>query len=200
MAIVSLPGSISVKPKYWCGMTAKMGSIMSGAFSIMSSNMYLIFEQSSLSRINCSEYKASYSGISLLGCSSLEIVFSLSFLTVIVSGFLIYSVYAQLLKGLFFYIIWIVFYECINIVIQIYTNSSTTVIQIRVLRWFGLVSRVSMHCFWIFFVINEAHMIYKLKCKVHITPFNRHISLGNEDVARRLSNSSSLSQEYLQYL
>ncbi|XP_004619407.1 transmembrane protein 217 [Sorex araneus] len=192
-----------MKQKYWCGMTARMGTILSGAFSIISSNMYLIFEQNHLSRINCSKYKANYSSISFhnwhFSCNCLEIVFFLSFFTIIVSGFLIYSVYTRLLKGLLFYIIWIIFYECINILVQIYTNSSTTAIPIRALRWFGLIIRLSLHCFWIFFVINEAHMIYKLKCKVHVTLFNRHVSLGNEDITRRLSNSSSLSQQFLYY-
>lgn len=162
-----------------CGMPAKAGAVLSGVFSIISSNMYLIFEHHYLKRNNCSEPKTNHSSRSFLdeyiGCISLQIAFVLSFLTIIASFLLLYSVYAQLWKGLMAYIIWIIFYECANTVIQIVTKNNTTIKLVIALRWFGWFTRILMHCFGIFFVIMEAYMIHRLKSKVQMISFKRCI-------------------------
>ncbi|KAL2791763.1 transmembrane protein 217 isoform 5, partial [Daubentonia madagascariensis] len=122
-----------MKQQHWCGMTAKMGTVLSGVFTIMVTNMYLIFEQQYLGHGNCTEIKLRDRSTShiindYITCWSWNIVLFLSLITIIISCFLLYSVYTQVFKGLVTYIIWILFYETANIVIQIITNNDVRVI------------------------------------------------------------------------
>uniref|UniRef100_A0A2K5QX35 Uncharacterized protein n=1 Tax=Cebus imitator TaxID=2715852 RepID=A0A2K5QX35_CEBIM len=101
-----------MKQQRWCGMTAKMGSVLSGVFTILAVDMYLIFEQKYLGNGNCTEITPKDKGSSdiinnFITCWSWKIVL-----------FLLYSVYAQIFRGLVIYIVWIFFYEAVNIVIR----------------------------------------------------------------------------------
>uniref|UniRef100_A0A2K5QX18 Uncharacterized protein n=1 Tax=Cebus imitator TaxID=2715852 RepID=A0A2K5QX18_CEBIM len=98
-----------MKQQRWCGMTAKMGSVLSGVFTILAVDMYLIFEQKYLGNGNCTEITPKDKGSSdiinnFITCWSWKIVL-----------FLLYSVYAQIFRGLVIYIVWIFFYEAVNI-------------------------------------------------------------------------------------
>ncbi|XP_037376780.1 transmembrane protein 217 [Talpa occidentalis] len=173
-----------MKQKHWCGMTSRMGTVLSGVFTIMATQMYLIFERKFLRNDNCEENDLWAKSISnminkLIICWSWKIVFFLSVITILISCFLLYSVYAQFYRGLLLYIIWIPVYETVNIVIQILTNRDSDIAEVRIIRWFGLVSRVFLHCFWIFFVINEAYTIYKIKSQGSILSYNRRVSMVN---------------------
>ncbi|XP_057554173.1 transmembrane protein 217 [Hippopotamus amphibius kiboko] len=181
-----------MRRQHWCGMTAKMGSVLSGVFTIVAIDLYLIFEQKYLRRSNCTEHTPQTKSTSILikqfiTCWSLTIVFFLSFLTIIISCLLMYSVYAQMYKGLVVYIIWIFFYETVNIVIQALTNDNSSTGEVRVMRWFGLVSRILMHCFWVFFVITCAYTIYKNQSQGNIISYNRRTSTDSGDVPWRKS-------------
>lgn len=181
-----------MKQKRWCGMTAKIGTVLSGVFTIVATNMYLIFEQKYLRSSNCADFNPQSKSTNILInhffiCWSFSIVLFLSCITIIISCLLIYSVYAKICRSMVIYIIWIFFYETMNIVIQTLSNNNINIGEVRVMRWFGLVSRIFMHCFWIFFVITYAHIIYKNKSKGNIISYNRRISTGNEDFPRRKS-------------
>ncbi|KAF6365508.1 transmembrane protein 217 [Rhinolophus ferrumequinum] len=193
-----------MRQKRWCGMTAKTGTVLAGVFTIVATDMYLIFEQKPLRSSHCTEVDQWNESVILLIrqfliCGSLNIVLFLSCITIIISCLLMYSVYAQMCRGLVVYIIWICFYETVNIVLQILTNSDTSIGEVRVMRWFGLVSRIFMHCFWMFFVTTYAHIIYKSKAQGNIIFYNRRISAGSTEFPRRKSKIINFTRHYNEY-
>ncbi|KAM5326207.1 transmembrane protein 217 [Glossophaga mutica] len=190
-----------MKQKRWCGMTAKTGTVLSGVFTIIATYVYLIFEQKHMRSSECTEINQRAKRVNMLisqfiMCWSWSIVLFLSYITFIISCLLLYSVYAQKHRGLVLYIIWILFYEAVNIVVQIFTNSSSSPGEVRVMRWFGLVSRISLHCFWMFFVMSYAQITYKSKSQGNIISYNARMSIGHRDFARRKSKIMSLSRHY----
>nr|XP_036859800.1 transmembrane protein 217 [Manis javanica] len=181
-----------MKQQHWCGMTPRTGTVLSGVFTIMATDMYLIFEQKYIRSGNCSVINATDEGGSapinqLFICWSWNIVLFLSSITItiIISCFLLYSVYAQVYQGLVIYIFWILFYEAMNIVLQILTNGNSSIREVRITRWFGLVSRILMHCFWILFVITNAYIIYKSQSQGKRISYNRRISTCKEEFLLR---------------
>ncbi|KFO26985.1 transmembrane protein 217 isoform X3 [Fukomys damarensis] len=148
------------------GMTARRGTVLAGAFSILATHLYLIFEGKHLAWGNCTDPGLPGGESSgavfrrFVVCWSLAIVLFLSLVTLAVSGFLLYSVYAQVYRGLLLYVSWIVLYEAANLAVQILT-SGTSAGVVRVMRWFGLVARASLHCFWLSFVVTYARLSYK---------------------------------------
>ncbi|MBZ3880139.1 Transmembrane protein 217 [Sciurus carolinensis] len=187
-----------MKQQQWCGMSAKMGTVLSGVFTIISTNMYLIFEQKHLGNGNCSEM-GPQENISNLRqfviCWSFRIVLFLSMVTIALGCCLLYSVYAQLYKGLLLYVAWILFYEAINLVIQIFTNEFS-IGEVRVMRWLGFVFRALLHCFGMFFVVVYAHMIYKSQNQGNIVFYNRRVSVGSGETPRRKSKILSFAHHY----
>lgn len=180
-------GRLGGKQKRWCGMTAKLGTVLSGVFTLLAVYLYLNFEQKHLRDSYCplktqTRYNSTDDVINkFIICHSQMIVFYLSIITVVISCFLLYSVYVKLYKGLMTYVIWILFYEIVNIIVQGLTNTGLHTTEVRVLRWFGLVARVVMHCFWAFYVITYAHIIYKDHSQGNILTYNRRISMGSGD-------------------
>ncbi|XP_055120291.1 transmembrane protein 217 isoform X4 [Symphalangus syndactylus] len=198
-------GGLSMKQQQWCGMTAKMGTVLSGVFTIMAVDMYLIFEQKHLGNGSCTEITLKYKAVSdiinnFIICWSFKIVLFLSFITIIISCFLLYSVYAQIFRGLVIYVVWIFFYETANVVIQILTNNDFGIKEVRIMRWFGLVSRTVMHCFCMFFVINYAHITYKNQSQGNIISYKRRISTAEalHSGNKRLSVLGGLSGSHLE--
>ncbi|XP_068817185.1 transmembrane protein 217 [Capricornis sumatraensis] len=190
-----------MKQQHWCGMTAKMGSLLSGVFTITSVDLYLIFEQKYLRRNNCTEQMSQVKSTSILIklfiiCWSLTIVVFLSFITILISCLLLYSVYTHMHRGLVIYVVWILFYETVNIVVQCLTNDGSSVAEVRIMRWFGLVSRICMHCFWMCFVITYAYMIYKNKSQGNIISYNRRVSTSSGDFLPRKSKIINFSHRY----
>ncbi|XP_069344623.1 transmembrane protein 217 [Eulemur rufifrons] len=180
-----------MKQQLWCGITAKTGTVLSGVFTIMVTNMYLIFEQNYLSLSNCSDItlrsKTTSATINeYINCWSWNIVLLLSLITIMISCFLLYSVYTQIYKGLMVYIIWIFLYEIANIVIEIVTNSDDRIVlDVRAMRWFGLVTRIFMHCFWMFFVVTYTRICYKNYRSSNIISYNRRVSVTGGDSLRQ---------------
>nr|XP_010332405.1 transmembrane protein 217 isoform X1 [Saimiri boliviensis boliviensis] len=194
-----------MKQQRWCGMTAKMGSVLSGVFTILAVDMYLIFEQKYLGNGNCTEIAPKYKGSSdiinnFITCWSWKIVLFLSFITIFISCFLLYSVYAQIFRGLVIYIVWIFFYEAVNVAIQILTNIDLSIEEVRVMRWFGLVCRTLLHCFWMFFVITYAHITYKNQSQGSIISYKRRISMveSMHNRNKRLSGFTGLGGLHLE--
>ncbi|XP_003986161.1 transmembrane protein 217 [Felis catus] len=190
-----------MRQQHWFGMTAKMGTVLSGVFTIVATNMYLIFEHRYIRNNNCTDNHLLNKSASVLIsqfiiCWAFNMVFFLSFITLIISCFLLYSVYAQIHRGLMTYIIWILFYEAVNIIVQIFTNNDSVIEEVRVVRWFGLMSRIFMHCFWIFYVISYAHIIYKSQSPGNIISYNRRISTGNGVFLRRKSKIINFTRHY----
>ncbi|XP_045862775.1 transmembrane protein 217 [Meles meles] len=190
-----------MKQQHWFGMTAKMGTVLSGVFTIVATDMYLIFEQKYIKSEDCIEHQEKTNSATFLVekfiiCWTFNVVFFMSFMTIIISCFLLYSVHAQIYRGLVMYIIWIIFYETVNVVIQIITNNGSVIEEVRVMRWFGLLSRIFMHCFWIFYVISYAHIIYKGQSQGNIISYNRRISSGNGEFLRRKSKIISFTRHY----
>ncbi|XP_004379601.1 transmembrane protein 217 [Trichechus manatus latirostris] len=193
---------LSIREQRWCGMSAKLGTVLSGAFTIVATSMYLIFEEKHLQSGNCTEIKLQDPGINIIRqliiCWSFKIVAFVSSITFVISFLLLYSVYAQMLRGMVIYIIWIIFYEAVNIIIQVLTNTYSSIEMVRMMRWFGLVSRVVMHCYWMFFVITYTYMMYKSKSQGNILTYNRRTSAGSGKFLRRKSKIINFSRHYNQ--
>ncbi|XP_066216405.1 transmembrane protein 217 [Saccopteryx leptura] len=194
-------GDLRLKQKRWCGMSARVGTVLSGVFTIMATNLYFIFEQKYLRRGNCTEViREDESVITLISqkirCWSWNIVLFLSCVTILVCCLLLYSVYAQKFRGLVIYVSWIVSYEAANVVIQILTNSDTSIAGVRIMRWFGLVSHGFMQCFFLFYVVTYARIIYESQNRGIFIPYGRRVSTGIEGYSRRLSKLISLVHHY----
>ncbi|XP_005627342.1 transmembrane protein 217 [Canis lupus baileyi] len=190
-----------MRQQRWFGMNARMGTVLSGVFTIVATDMYLIFEQKYIRRNDCIDNDLQTQSASdmveqFIICWTFSIVFFLSFVTIIISCFLLYSVYAQIYRGLVTYIIWIIFYETVNIVVQILTNNDSVTEEVRAVRWFGLLSRIFMHCFWLFYVISYAHIIYKSQSQGTIISYNRRISTGNGEFLRLKSKIVNFTHRY----
>ncbi|XP_003789363.1 transmembrane protein 217 [Otolemur garnettii] len=190
-----------MKQRRWCGMTAKMGTVLSGVFSIMATILSLIFEEKYLMFGNCTEKELETMHTSeiineYITCWSWGIFLLTSIITIIISCFLLYSVYARIYKGLLIYGIWILFFEAINVVIQVFTNVDFPFEEIRIMRWFGLVSRISMHGFWMFFIITYIHISYKNNTQGNIVFYNRRPSIVTANFSRRKSKIINFVHHY----
>ncbi|XP_072494521.1 transmembrane protein 217 [Notamacropus eugenii] len=178
-----------MREQHWFGLNAQLGTFLSGVFTIFVTNMYIVFEEKYMKNINCStenkQVKTNFVN-SLIACWSYWITFCLSIITILISCFLLYSVYAKIYQGMVIYVVWIVFYEAVNSLLQSLTNTRNNVIpeEVRYLRWFGLFSRIFMYGFWMFFVIKYAHIVYRNKMQSNITSYTRRLFTyveSNED-------------------
>ncbi|KAM4835435.1 transmembrane protein 217-like isoform 1-T2 [Thomomys bottae] len=189
-----------MKQKRWCGMTAKMGTMLSGVFSIIITHLYLIFEQKHLENGNCTDISTQnqrsfrHKLSNFIICWSFRIILFQSFITMIISFLLLYSVYAQIYRGLVIYSAWIFIYEAINLVIQIITNDFN-IEEVRIVRWSGLVCRDLLHGFWMFFVFNYMQIIYKSQKQGNIV-YSRRMSVLNGETPRRKSKIISFVHHY----
>ncbi|EHB05928.1 Transmembrane protein 217 [Heterocephalus glaber] len=181
--------SLSAREQRWCGITARRGTVLAGAFSIMATHLHLIFEWRHLAWGDCPDTsQASESSGDVVRrfvtCWSLAIVLLLSVVTMAASGLLLYSVYAQVHRGLLLYVSWIVFYEAANLAVQILSTGTSTG-AVRVLRWFGLVARACMHYFWLWFVITYARLSYKNQPRGDILAYSRPGSAATRKLQRK---------------
>lgn len=187
-----------MKQRSLYGLTAKMGTVLSGVFSIMATHMHLIFERKHLGTGNCTENFQAH-GLNVVGhffiCWSFQIVLFTSVVTMVASCFLLYSVYAQIYEGLMSYTVWILIYESTNLAVQTLTDEFSVAL-VRGMRWFGWVSRASLHCFWLYFVVTQAQIIYQSKKQGNILTYHRRISLGSGDHPRRKSKIIHFAQHY----
>ncbi|XP_008838419.1 transmembrane protein 217 [Nannospalax galili] len=187
-----------MRQKRWCGLTTRMGTVLSGVFSIMATHMHLIFERKHLGDVNCTDYNHSHSvnvASNFIICWNFEIVIVLSVITLVVSSFFLYCVFAQIYRGLIGYVVWIVSYESANLGVQILTHEFKMA-WVRAMRWFGWVFRTSLHCFWIFFVIAHAQVIYNSQKRGNILSYHPHISMATRDTPRRKAKILSFIHHY----
>lgn len=187
-----------MKHQTWCGLTAKMGTVLAGVFSIMATHMHLIFERRHLGNGNCTD-SLQTQNINVLSrfliCWSFRIILSVSLITMMVSCLLLYSVFAKIYEGLMSYIVWILTYEFINLTVQVLTDEFS-VSLVRAMRWFGWVSRASLHCFWLHFVLTQAHILYQSKKQGNIVSYHRRISVGVGETHQRKSKIINFIHHY----
>ncbi|XP_051008581.1 transmembrane protein 217 [Acomys russatus] len=187
-----------MKRQTWCGLTAKMGAVLAGVFSIMATHMHLIFERRHLGNGNCTDGLQTQK-INVLSrfliCWSFRVILFMSLTTMMVSCLLLYSVYAKIYGGLMSYAAWILTYEFTNLTVQILTDEFSIAL-VRAMRWFGWVSRASLHCFWLYFVITHAQTIYQSKKQGNIISYHRRTSLGIVDAPRRKSRIVNFTHHY----
>ncbi|XP_006882228.1 PREDICTED: transmembrane protein 217 [Elephantulus edwardii] len=183
-----------MRQQYWYGMSAKLGTVLAGVFTIVATEMYLIFEEKYIRGENCSDLEWAQSETKMISlflmCWGFEIVLLVSLVTCGVSVFLLYSVYAEVFRGLLVYIIWIILYEVMNIIIQFLTNTNPKIRAVRVMRWFGLMSRIFMQCFWMFFVLTHAYTLHKSKTQGHILTYDSRVSPEPRSFLRRKSETT----------
>ncbi|KAM6185103.1 transmembrane protein 217 [Rhynchocyon petersi] len=191
-----------MRGQHWCGMTAKVGTVLAGVFTIVATEMYLIFEEKYIRGDNCSNIHQGAQTKSktlnlYLTCWRFEMVLFASLITCGISLFLLYSVYAQIFMGMVVYIIWIVCSEIMHVVVQLLTKENPAVRAVRMLRWFGLVCRGVLQSFWVFFVIAYTHMIYKSKTQGNLLSHDRRISsVEQREFPRWKSEAINLPYRY----
>ncbi|XP_013012015.1 transmembrane protein 217 [Cavia porcellus] len=169
--------SLGVKDTRWYGLTVRRGTVLAGAFSILATHLYLIFEQKHLAQINCTQARlaggVAKDAVSLfIICWSLVLMVLLSLVTLAVSGFLLYAVYAQVYLGALLYVLWIPLYEGASLAVQVLTSRFSSRV-VRVMRWFGLLSRLLLHCFWLTFVTAYARLSYSSQPEGNILAYSR---------------------------
>ncbi|XP_036624263.1 transmembrane protein 217-like [Trichosurus vulpecula] len=172
----------------WFGLNAQLGTFLSGVFTIFVTAMYVVFEEKYMRNPNCStENKLGETVNDYIICWSYSITFCLSIVTILISCLLLYSVYAKVYQGMVIYVIWIIFYEAVNTLLQSLTNSTRYVIprEVRFLRWFGLISCIFMHGFWMFFVIKYAHIVYRNQMQSKVISYSRRLSTNVESKRER---------------
>ncbi|XP_074120822.1 transmembrane protein 217, partial [Sminthopsis crassicaudata] len=183
--LLSFVGDFGIKMRHWFAMNAQLGTFLSGVFTIFATNMYVVFEEKHMVKLNCTEQNGE-DNINVINdfiiCWSYKITLCLSLITVLISCFLLYSVHAQIYKGMVIYVIWIIFYEAVNSLLQILTNkpNDKSPSEVKFLRWFGLISRIFMHAFWLFFVITYAHRVYKKQVQTNIASYTSRLSTNME--------------------
>ncbi|XP_044531230.1 transmembrane protein 217 [Gracilinanus agilis] len=193
-----------MRTRRYCGMTAQLGTFLSGVFTIFTTNMFVVFEERHMGDPNCTNQAQAGEEIDLMSkaiiCWSFKITLCLSIVTILISCFLLYSVHAQIYQGMVIYVIWIIFYEAVNSLLQTLTNTSsqknTNPVEVNYLRWFGLFSRVFLHGFWIVFVITYAHMVYKKQMESKITSYNQPFSSYVELIPEQQTTSYSPKLSY----
>ncbi|XP_043859336.1 transmembrane protein 217 [Dromiciops gliroides] len=185
-----------MRKQHWFGINVQLCTFLSGVFTIFVTNMYVVFEEKHMGDSNCTSennQEMINSINDIIVCWSYKIVFSLSMITILISCLLLYSVHAQIYKGMVTYVIWIIFYESVNSLLQALTNRPNDVspTEVKFLRWFGLISRIFMHGFWIFCVIKYAHLVYKNQMQSNIASYSRRLSINLESKQKRTSKKET---------
>ncbi|XP_016285183.2 transmembrane protein 217 [Monodelphis domestica] len=197
-----------MRTQRYCGMTAQLGTFLSGVFTIFTTNMFVVFEERHMGDPNCTIQIAEEVNLlnKVIICWSFKITFGMSMVTILISCLLLYSVRAQIYQGMVVYVIWIIFFEAVNSLLQTLTNTAgegkMNPVEVRYLRWFGLISRVFMHGFWIFFVLKYAHIVYKKQMENKIASYNRPFSsyvelIPDQQTAAYCHKLSYPSEDYL---
>ncbi|XP_028925237.1 transmembrane protein 217 isoform X1 [Ornithorhynchus anatinus] len=129
--------------RHWCGLTAKLGTFLAGIFTILVTDMFLIFEKRHMKgSTNCSHIQEESPTVNhWMICRSFSFSIFLAIITVFICCFLLYSVFAQFYIGMVTYVVWIIFYEASNLLLQILTNrpgDNTLIEEMVWARWCGL--------------------------------------------------------------
>nr|XP_056700792.1 transmembrane protein 217 [Euleptes europaea] len=150
-------------PGGFFGMMPKTGCVVSGIYMIIMTNMYIIFETGHLDRAK-----------RLLPITEDSIIYYyytallLACLTYPVCILLIYSVWNRNVRGMFTYVVWIIFYDLANFTLLILTFLARRYAHpfyIHPLEWFGLALRLPVDCFWLSYIIIYALMIFESRSK-----------------------------------
>ncbi|XP_075409913.1 transmembrane protein 217 [Tenrec ecaudatus] len=183
-----------------CGISPKIGTVLSAVFTIISTDLYLIFEEKYMKRSNCSAVQVQHEALKQhlmqhVMCWSFQIAIFTSLVTFMVSFLLLFSVYTQKFGGMAVYCIWIIVYEVVNVMIQVATSGNPEKGVIKLMRLFGLVSRILMHTLWLlFFVFNYMQITYKRSREGNMLTSNRRHSAESKDFWRRKSKLMSFSR------
>ncbi|XP_048380284.1 transmembrane protein 217-like [Stegostoma tigrinum] len=145
-----------------CGLNAKEGSIVAGLFMLMVSIMQLIFEAGHFRYLRPQVIPSSVNQISRLQIYSIiSIIFVCLTLIAIILFFV--SIWKEVFWGVAGYIIWIFLYEILQISLLSLSlpDQNWFPSSVRVLEWFGLITRLLSHIFWMIFVTSHAIELYK---------------------------------------
>ncbi|XP_004717976.1 transmembrane protein 217-like [Echinops telfairi] len=183
-----------------CGISPKIGTVLSGVFTIIATDLSMIFEEKYMKRSNCSAVQVQNAAIKKhlmqsIMCWSFQIAIFMSLVTFMVSFLLLFSVYTQKFGGMVVYCIWIIVYEVVNIMIQVATSGNPEKGVVKLMRLFGLVSRILMHALWLlFFVFSYMQITYKRSREGNVLTSNRRHSAESKDFRRRKSKLMSFSR------
>ncbi|XP_060089269.1 transmembrane protein 217 [Heteronotia binoei] len=157
----------------FCGMLPKTGSIVAGIYTILMTNMYIIFETAHLDRAK-KRLRITKDMIIYYYYTALL----LASLTYPVSFLLIYSVWNRNTKGMIVYIVWIILYDLANFTILILTFLAArySPFSVHPLEWFGLACRLPVDCFWLSYVVIYTLMILESRSKGRVSLKIRRLS------------------------
>ncbi|XP_078389847.1 transmembrane protein 217-like [Cetorhinus maximus] len=153
-----------MKQKRWCGLNAKEGTIMAGLFMMMVSIMQLIFDVG-----NFRYLKPPFTSDSTNNRGSSLQIFTigstvLTCLTIVAVILLFLAIWKEIFWGVAGYITWIFLNELSNICLMSFLLPELDRLpkSMRALEWFGLITRLLSHIFWMMFVTSHAINLYKV--------------------------------------
>uniref|UniRef100_A0A803TWI1 MARVEL domain-containing protein n=1 Tax=Anolis carolinensis TaxID=28377 RepID=A0A803TWI1_ANOCA len=147
-----------------CGLTPKGGCVLGGAYMILMTVMYLIFEFGHLNRalyhLEASDTRHSV-GIVRIIPYCYYVAIGLACVTFVVCIYFLYSVQKRDTVGLFIYLTWIIIYDITNFIIVTLTSRAAkrANFSISPLEWFGLITRILCDFIWLSFIVAFAMII-----------------------------------------
>ncbi|XP_059831201.1 transmembrane protein 217-like [Hypanus sabinus] len=151
-----------------CGLSAKEGTIVAGMFTLIISTIHLIFESGNLRYYTVlSNFTSSEADL-----KAFLITFELyCYVTMGLIGASIFAVFVLFLciwKKIFWgvagYIIWIFLYEIGHICLLVsFPNNENLIKNMYALECFGLVFRLLLQIYWLFFLTRHVMELYRIR-------------------------------------
>ncbi|XP_007970940.1 putative transmembrane protein 217B [Chlorocebus sabaeus] len=149
-------------------MNVRMLSLMVGIFSVLNTIQFFIFDVNQMTHIG---YEAKFhiymdsksELVTWILSNRASISTGLSFTTIIISCFLLYSIHKNIYTGLLIYAVWIITYECIKFSIVLVLNRiiEDSFKELSYLHWIFQISHMLLHFFCLPFVVRHAYNLYK---------------------------------------
>ncbi|XP_051900713.1 transmembrane protein 217-like [Pristis pectinata] len=150
-----------------CGLSAKEGTIVAGMFTLITSTLHIIFESGNLRFYNTVVNLTSSEAVNSAFFKTLDLYCYMSIGLIsagIIAVFVLFlSVWKELFWGVGGYIIWIFLYEIAHISLLVLSlpNSAYFPKSMYALECTGLVLRILMQTYWLFFLTRHMMELYR---------------------------------------
>ncbi|XP_004674050.1 PREDICTED: transmembrane protein 217-like [Condylura cristata] len=174
-------------------MNNRMFSYMAGIFSILITIQFLIFELNQISFIGFEEKFNIYLDTKSTALFWIKIYrktinTTLSCITILVSGLLLYCIHTNRYRGILCYALWIFVYECIcfSLVLLIIGTIREQFKEMGYIQLFFQISRMALHFSCMPFISKYAYALYKDPKTLGKACRHRHSSVSSMDSWARM--------------
>ncbi|XP_072113335.1 transmembrane protein 217-like [Mobula birostris] len=152
-----------------CGLSAKEGTIVAGMFTLITSTIHLIFESGNL------RYYIALTNLTSSEVDGSAFIMSFELYCYITMGligagiFAVFILFLCIWKKIFWgvagYIVWIFLYEIGHICLLVvsFPNHKNLIKTMYVLECFGLVFRILLQIYWLFFLTRHMVELYRIR-------------------------------------